>query len=757
MTAPKPESVDSTPDIDAQIAEWDNPRLAPDTLNRTAFAERIVTALMNWKSRESLIVGLYGPWGSGKTWLLNKIVENEHLRNDSDFKVCLFNPWQFESNEQITAELFDLVHQQLEPLARGKKTGAKERAALWAQLGQMTTFAQIGITGGKLLAGAPTIPPAALGAVGKLLRIGEKQAKKDSEPESLSSVREALVRSFSEASAPKILVVVDDLDRLANDQIQMIFRLIKVSANFPNIHYLILGERNQLAKALDPICSGEGDRYLEKIVQIPMTIPEPDPSTIKGRLWEGITLIAHKYNCDSERHLGRFDSFWRSFLKEKLTTPRAVYRLLSLTHFHAASLFQDGELEVDLLDLIAVDFLRIHSPTTYNDLVSSRFGEIWLLENRMLTADSKNKQDSPVACEILKRSELGELVAFRAIAHLFPDFSNLIPDLLNSRGGYFNDHRRHKLKAIDRPFWNEAIQPLYFQLTPDASRLPAAEYLRFKATDDAVAQVKILKEWKSNGWRPQLISRLIDDSDFVASRYDPYNFLLALSSVSDELDSDRDGPLGSELAMASRLWLERFSAVPEGKRLEIIERIFSESAGVSIPLLILEYLRDKNELNFHDREEAPRQIPEASKEAVEGLSEVLYPEVKKRFWRRFFPVSPNEANRLYRLAHALGPKRTEQILTLNQNDFDEEACYAVVLMVMRSLSPRVRLDLYEESSVIEEASKNVFSELLRFACSEFWLRFAESARIDETSNPEMKVALLHIITGKDAKESSDTA
>lgn len=303
MTKPKAISEGLPLDIDAQIAAWDNPRLAPDALNRSDFAGRIVTALMNWKSRESLIVGLYGPWGSGKTWILDQIVKNEHLRNDSDFKVCLFNPWQFESNEQITAELFDLVHQQLEklakdgkkdqklkkwlwrffksPLSQTKQKGAKQRAALWAKLGQMTTVAQIGISGGMLLAGAPPIPPSALGAVGKLLRIGGEQAKKDSEPESLASIREKLVESFSEKSAPQILVVVDDLDRLANDQIQMIFRLIKVSANFPNIHYLILGERNQLAKALDPICSSEGDRYLEKIVQIPLTVPEPDPIHLK--------------------------------------------------------------------------------------------------------------------------------------------------------------------------------------------------------------------------------------------------------------------------------------------------------------------------------------------------------------------------------------------------------------------------------------------------------------------------------------------
>lgn len=226
--------------------------------------------------------------------------------------------------------------------------------------------------------------------------------------------------------------------------------------------------------------------------------------------------------------------------------------------------------------------------------------------------------------------------------------------------------------------------------------------------------------------------------------------LVDLSSVSDELDSDYNSPFGSKLAVASRLWLERFSTVPEDRKLEIIECIFKESAGVSIPLLILEYLREKNGVTFCDGLEAPSEIPIAGSELIERLSDVLFLEAKKRFWRRFFPVSLKDGDRLYRLAHALGPERTEKVLTPNQDDFDEEACFAIILMTMRSLSPSLRLDLFNESTVNEQVSLNVFENLLRFASSDFWHRFMKSVRIGESSNSDLKVALLHLEAGKGA-------
>ena len=47
------------------------------------------------------------------------------------------------------------------------------------------------------------------------------------------------------------------------------FKLVRLTATFPKIIYIVACDRDQVTKAL-----AQGDRYLEKIVQIPFNLPE---------------------------------------------------------------------------------------------------------------------------------------------------------------------------------------------------------------------------------------------------------------------------------------------------------------------------------------------------------------------------------------------------------------------------------------------------------------------------------------------------
>ena len=56
-----------------------------DLIGRTPFAERLADILKSAAGPESLVIGLYGPWGSGKTSVIN-LVENALSRKDDDGK-----------------------------------------------------------------------------------------------------------------------------------------------------------------------------------------------------------------------------------------------------------------------------------------------------------------------------------------------------------------------------------------------------------------------------------------------------------------------------------------------------------------------------------------------------------------------------------------------------------------------------------------------------------------------------------------------
>ena len=56
-------------------------RSSDDKLNRQSFAESLARVLLRSTFPTSFTVGLYGEWGSGKTSLLNMVIEQVEAKN----------------------------------------------------------------------------------------------------------------------------------------------------------------------------------------------------------------------------------------------------------------------------------------------------------------------------------------------------------------------------------------------------------------------------------------------------------------------------------------------------------------------------------------------------------------------------------------------------------------------------------------------------------------------------------------------------
>src|SRR5687767_2666249 len=70
-----------------------------DLLNRAPFAKAVASVIQQWKKRDSLIIALYGQWGSGKSSLKNLIVGSLQKESEGGPYVIEFNPWQCSNNE----------------------------------------------------------------------------------------------------------------------------------------------------------------------------------------------------------------------------------------------------------------------------------------------------------------------------------------------------------------------------------------------------------------------------------------------------------------------------------------------------------------------------------------------------------------------------------------------------------------------------------------------------------------------------------
>jgi hypothetical protein len=83
--------------------------------------------------------------------------------------------------------------------------------------------------------------------------------------------RQKVIDALKKLDRP-IVVVLDDIDRLSSSEIRDVFRLVRLTASFPNVIYVVAFDRVRVEQAL-----GEdgvpGRDYLEKILQVAMDLP----------------------------------------------------------------------------------------------------------------------------------------------------------------------------------------------------------------------------------------------------------------------------------------------------------------------------------------------------------------------------------------------------------------------------------------------------------------------------------------------------
>jgi len=109
-------------------------------------------------------------------------------------------------------------------------------------------------------------------------------ASSDARNQTLSEIKDdlkGLLRNLEKS----ILVVMDDIDRLSSDEIKLLFQLIKANADFPNVVYLLLFQRDIVEKSLESSAPLTGQDFLEKIVQVGFNIPQIERARLEKVLY----------------------------------------------------------------------------------------------------------------------------------------------------------------------------------------------------------------------------------------------------------------------------------------------------------------------------------------------------------------------------------------------------------------------------------------------------------------------------------------
>lgn len=310
----------------------------------------------------------------------------------------------------------------------------------------------------------------------------------------------------------RIFIIIDDIDRLDINAMKLLFRLIRLNANFENTTYLLAFDRNLVEDVLECEQPGHGKEYLDKIIQVPINVPSPDEGIITDILIGGLDTLVRKWGEEGfdRKHWeevyseGRFRKYFKNI--------RSVVRYvngLEITYPLVSS-------EVDMVDFMGLNLIRTFAPLSYEMIRKNK--DILTMGE---TGAFERQKSNEVAKEILNRiynvplmiegrgkehekeKELASLVKSTCKV-LFPKISNIEGNI--SYGGGWEQEWRKKKRICSKDYFEK-----YFMLGTPIHEISDEEMRLFIAvTGDADGFYEKLIEFFDRKMGKRLLEKMED-------------------------------------------------------------------------------------------------------------------------------------------------------------------------------------------------------------------------------------------------------
>lgn len=407
----------------------DNPikDAAEDTLGRAAIAGRFAEEILAQDVSEGMVVGVLGAWGSGKTSFVNlareRIAERGGILLD-------FNPWMFSGAEQLVAAFFVELAAQL-----------KLRPGLGAIGDGLEQY-------GEAFSGLGWLP--VVGAWIERGRLVNRALSKflQRQKEGVGARRVKIETALAKLENP-IVVVLDDIDRLATSEVRDVFKLVRLTASFPNVIYILAFDRVRVELALAEE-GVPGRDYLEKILQLAIDLPAVPEHVLTRQIFTELDAALSSIERPGTLDEHVWPDVFMEIVRPLIRNMRDVRRYAVAARGTVAAL--DGE--IALADVLALEAVRTFLPDVFVKMPSAIAG---------LTTPSPSfgGADPPALkkqiSELLEGVGERESVVAALVARLFPAAQRHLP-----RGTHYGaDWTARWLR--DRRVAHEEILRLYLE------------------------------------------------------------------------------------------------------------------------------------------------------------------------------------------------------------------------------------------------------------------------------------------------------
>ncbi|MFT8917065.1 MAG: P-loop NTPase fold protein [Oenococcus sp.] len=210
-----------------------------DLLSRDSLIQDLQSTINRYDSSDRFVIGIEGPWGSGKSTLIKNVVDG--VDKNQVIIVDDFEPWIYTDQISLVDDLFRKIFSQDSLRLSSQQIKAVTNLALSLMFGDKGN--------------------------GLLDHLFSNNRDKSSE---LNNYFED-INIVLDRDNKKILLIIDNLDRIEAENVFLILNLVNNVLNLKRMLVVLLYDKEQLEHSLQTIGINPG--YLNKIVQKKISIP----------------------------------------------------------------------------------------------------------------------------------------------------------------------------------------------------------------------------------------------------------------------------------------------------------------------------------------------------------------------------------------------------------------------------------------------------------------------------------------------------
>jgi hypothetical protein len=570
---------------------------AQDRFNRSAFASRIADTIATRIDPSSIVLGLFGPWGDGKTSVLEMMQETLHQY--PKVIVVRFNPWHFQTEDLLIRGFFATL---AEAMDKSLPNMIEKAGDLLKKYGSLLSLGSL--TFGGVVQLKPGDAAKGLGEAMSNVGLDELRVR---------------IEGMLDESKRRLVVLIDDIDRLDRDETHAIFKLVKLSASFRHTSYILAFDDNVVSAALGERYgaggASAGKAFLEKIIQVPLHLPQADENSLRLLALEGVQSSLNQ--AEIILNQAQVDAFVRHFddgLWPRLDTPRRA-KLYTNALMFALPILKG---EVNPVDLMLIEGIRVFYPALYVGIRDNP--ELFLRGDRDNRRNAFQQGPAAPIDTLLDRCLPGTLeeernvVKARLLAPLFPRIGNTI------YGGEWD-----RIWGSDQKVCSSQYFKRYFTYSVPLGDVPDAQVAALvkgvSATDDAGRRL-FLDDFARRQALPRVISMLRQRDETITSEQ-ASALITTFAQNSDLLPRERGMMvLADTMTQGAILISALLRRIPTGQpRQSEAERLLRIAQPLSFALECIRWIR-----HYENRPEEMRVL---SDEGEKPLQDILLARIEE--------------------------------------------------------------------------------------------------------------------------------